>query len=76
MMEEPLEVGGGARDGMGVGVADGLLGDAARGLGPALRRGEGVGRTGLGLEMGLGVKAWGLVLTAGWVSVVLRALTM
>ncbi len=70
---EVLDVGGGAGDDMGVGVADAL---GAEGLGPALRKGGGAGRTGLGLEMGLGVKYWGLVVTAGWLSVVLRALTM
>ena len=68
---EALDVGGGEGDDMG--VTDGL---AAKGLGSALRKGEGEGRPGLLLEMGLGVKDWGLVLTAGWLSVVLRALTM
>ena len=68
---EVLDVGGGAGDDMG--VEDALR---AEGLGPALRKGRGVGRTGLGLEVGLGVIYWGLVVTAGWLSVVLRALTM
>ncbi len=75
-VEIALEVGGGAGDGMGVGVGDGLGGGSARSLEPALRAGEGVGRTGLRSEMALGMKDWVLVLTAGWVSVVLGALTM
>ena len=68
---EALDVGGGEGDDMG--VTDGL---AAKGLGSALRKGEGEGRPGLLLEMGLGVKDWGLVLTAGWLSEALRALAM
>ena len=68
---EVLDVGGGAGDDMG--VEDALR---VEGLGPALRKGAGEGRTGLGLEVGLGVIYWGLVVTAGWLSVVLRALTM
>ena len=70
---EVLDVGGGAGDDMGVGVEDGL---EAAGLGPALRKGGGVGRTGLGLETSLGEKDWGLGMTAGWLSEALRALAM